>query len=261
MGSHKYILTAFLVLISSMSLAQSDVASAARANRNKLESKTAQNEGWYAGNKISLRIQEEGNALTTYEIGANQELRITIEGKTKRGQRETGQIMLISGQQQWMLAKNVPMEKGYEIDALDSPVLSLKLAMELLRAAVPGGPSAIAKKTVLNIDEKTRSISVSTSSASGGIDPPWALQATIEPTGAGQWSFELAVKFAETMHITGTWQKDTAAPVFSDDMPLDGWQLLSLGPMKTTAGNATTFDYGAQLSKNHPETLGDLRKL
>ena len=102
---------------------------------------------------------------------------------------------------------------------------------------------------------------MNTASASGGIEAPWTLQATIEPITADQWSFELTVKHDETVHMNGTWQKEAAPPVFGDDISLDGWQLLSVGPTKATNGNATTFDYGAQASQKRPKTLGELRKL
>jgi hypothetical protein len=58
----------------------------------------------------------------------------------EKGKKQIAELMVINGQSQWMLAKNVPLEKGYEIDALDGAVLGLKLALELLRAAAPGGP-------------------------------------------------------------------------------------------------------------------------
>jgi hypothetical protein len=77
--------------------------------------------------------------------------------------------MFVNGQSHWMLTKNVPLEKGYEIDALDGPVLTLKLVTELLRVAVPDGPNAITKSTAVNLHERIKSIEVNTASASGGV--------------------------------------------------------------------------------------------
>ncbi len=48
----------------------------------------------------------------------------------EKGKKQDAEMMVINGQSQWMLAKNVPLEEGYEIDALDGVVLSLKLALE-----------------------------------------------------------------------------------------------------------------------------------
>jgi hypothetical protein len=88
--------------------------------------------------------------------------------------------------------------------------------------AVPGGPGEITKSIAVNLHEKTKSIEVNTVSASGGIEAPWTLRGTIEPTAPGEWSFDLTVNHDQPMHITGIWQKQ-AAPVFADDMSLEGW--------------------------------------
>jgi hypothetical protein len=111
------------------------------------------------------------------------------------------------------------------------------------------------------VKEETRSITVSTASANGGLEAPWSLKATIEPTGVSQVSFELTAKHKDTMHLTGTWQRDATSPALSDDMTLEGWKILSVGPTRTPDGNETILDYGAQTSKQHPKTLGELRKI
>ena len=151
--------------------------------------------------------------------------------------------------------------RGHEIDALDGGVLGLKLALELLGAATPGGPSAIKQKSIFDVKEGRRSIAVNTASASGGLEAPWTLHAIIEPISADQWAFALVAKHGETMHVSGTWQKDAAPPVFADDLSLAGWQVLSIGPIKRTDENSTILDCGAQVSKNHPKTPGVLRRM
>jgi hypothetical protein len=251
-----------LLLSSGLLLAQSDVLTAAGANRNRTQAKSQANSEWYNANQVSLTVQAEGITSTaTYEITSDQDLKITTNTKGKNGQQETSEIMFVNGQSHWMLAKNVPLERGYEIDALDGPVLTLKLVTELLRAAVPAGPGEITKSTAINIRERTKPIEVNTASASGGLEAPWTLQGTIEPTASGAVSFDLTVKHDQPMHITGTWQKQAAAPVFADDMPLTGWQILSVGPTRDVQGNVATIDYGAQASHVQPKTLGELRKL
>jgi len=240
-----------------------DVAAAARANRaNRANATSAKADvAWYSPTRVTLRAQEQGtSAEMIYEISGNQDLKINMK-TTEHGKQQTGEIMLINGQRQWMLAKNLPLEKGYEIDALDVPVLSLKLTLELLRAAAPRGPSQIKDKTTFNVHEELRSIAVNTASASGGLEAPWSLQATIEPTAEDQSSFELTAKHKETMHLSRTWQKETIPPAFGDDLPLDGWQIFTIGPIKTTDRNGTILDYGAQISNQQPKTLGELRKV
>jgi hypothetical protein len=212
---------------------------------------------WYAPTQVSLAIQAEGGAsVVNYEISSSHDLKITTDAEGR-----TSEIMLVNGRSQWMLAKNALLEKGYEIDALDGPVLTLNLVLELLRAAVPSGPGGISKSTTFNLDEKTKPIVVNTASASGGVEAPWSLRGTIEPAATGQWSFDLTVTHDQPMHVTGRWRKEAAGPIFADDMPLAGWQILSLGPMRTMDGDATIVDYGAQPVQQQPQTLGELRRL
>jgi hypothetical protein len=240
-----------------------DVAAAARANRashNNAASVKADSE-WYSPTRASIRAQNQGTVATIlYEISANQDLKITMD-TVEKGKKQIAEMMVINGQSQWMLAKNVPLEKGYEIDPLDGVVLNLKLILELLRAAAPGGPTGIKQKTTFDVKEDSRSIAVNTASASGGLEAPWTLHAIIEPASADQWSFELVAKHGETIHINGTWQKEATPPTLGDDVSLEGWQILSIGPIKTTDGNSTILDYGAQVSQKHPKTLGELRKI
>jgi len=178
-----------------------------------------------------------------YEISANQDLKITIDA-TEEGKEQNSEIMLINGQRQWMLVKNLPLEKGSEIDALDAPVLSLKLVLELLRVAAPAGPNGLNEKATFNVHEQTRSISVNTASANGGLEAPWALQGTIEPTTTGQMLFELAAKHNATMHLSGTWQKD-AIPASHRVTSRPRTQVVfSIGPMKTTGSKITSSVLG-----------------
>lgn len=256
------LLIAVLSQADDTSLAQ-DVVAAARANRaihNGAVSAKSES-GWYSPTRASIHAQDQDGAVTVlYEISGNQDLRITIVSEEK-GKKEVGELMLINGQSQWMVTRNVPLEKGYEIDALDDVVLNLKLALELLRAAAPGGPTGIRQKTTFDVKENRRSIAVNTASASGGLEAPWTLHAVIEPTSADQWSFDLLAKHGEVIHMSGTWQKETTPPTFGNDIALDGWQIFGIGPTKTTNENGTILDYGAQASPRRPKTLGELRKM
>src|SRR6201987_4111046 len=151
-----------------------DVAAAARANRasyNNAASVKADSE-WYSPTSASIRAEDQGATVTIlYEISGNQDLKITMD-TVEKGKKQIAEMMVINGQSQWMLAKNVPLEKGYEIDALDGAVLNLKLALELLRAAAPRGPIGIKQKTTFDVKQHRRSIAVNTASASGGLEAP-----------------------------------------------------------------------------------------
>lgn len=252
-----------LFLQAASTLHAQDVAAAARANRARHDGAASVKEDneWNSPTRASIHAKDQGAAVTfLYELGANDDLRITMD-TVEKGKKQIGQLMVINGRCPWMLAKNVPLEKGYEIDALDGAVLNLKLVFQLLRAAAPGGPDTVKEKATFDVKEDTRSIEVSTASASGGLEAPWTLHAVIEPIAPGQWSFDLFAKHDENIHMNGTWEREATPLTFGDDMPLDGWQILQIGPYKTTDGNGTVLDYGAQVSTKRARTLGELRKM
>jgi alcohol dehydrogenase class IV len=133
-----------VVLQANNTLLAQDVAAAARANRatqNKAATATASAKAdneWYSPTRASIHAEGQGVAGTIfYEISGNQDLKIIMD-TVEKGKKQAAEIMVINGQCQWMLAKNVPLEKGYEIDALDGAVLSLKLVLELLRSPYSG---------------------------------------------------------------------------------------------------------------------------
>jgi lipocalin len=99
----RFFLILFLLLSSCLLLAQSDLLTAAGANRNRAQAKPASGE-WYSPTQVSLTIQAEGITNTaTYEIISDQELKITTNAKDKRGQQETSEIMFVNGRSHWML--------------------------------------------------------------------------------------------------------------------------------------------------------------
>jgi hypothetical protein len=125
----------------------------------------------------------------------------------------------------WMLAKDVPLERGYEIDG-DLQVIATGFVDRCARrgSSEPQAgtatslrgctwrPGQITDKATFNIQEKNRSITLSTASASGGIEAPWSLQITIEPISPQQFSFKFTLKHGATINFSGSWQKDAMPP-------------------------------------------------
>ena len=60
-----------------------------------------------------------------------------------------GSVALIGGQ--IMMTKGIKLKTGYEIDALDAPVLSMKLLMIVLSRIFPNGPMELTGKKKINI--------------------------------------------------------------------------------------------------------------
>jgi hypothetical protein len=65
----------------------------------------------------------------------------------------------------------------------------------------------------------------------------------------------------EEMFLSGTWQYDVNLPGLADDMPLDGWQIFSIGLIKRQERGRMHIDFGARPSAVRPKSIGELRKL
>src|SRR5215471_14374439 len=119
----KFSLVVLLLQSTCLILAQSAALSAVSPDRSRADAKPQAGSEWYNPTRVSLSIQADGVASTmTYEISGDKELRVTTVAKCKGGQKETSEIMLVNGQCQWMLARGMSLDEGYEIDALDGPV-------------------------------------------------------------------------------------------------------------------------------------------
>lgn len=103
---------------------------------------------WQNGNRIVLSQMQGRSALTsTYSITPEHDLSIAEKGIDEGKKIVDGSLMLISGN--WLAIKNLPVEKGYEIDELDGEVLTLKMLFALLDKAAPAGPGSVsAVKTI-----------------------------------------------------------------------------------------------------------------
>ena len=175
------------------------------------------------------------------------------------GKSFAGSLMLISGNR--MLTKDVPIEPGAEIDALDGPVLQARLALELLSRAAPGGPATLASAQAINVSDAKDSIKINTASAGGEFPAPWTLKGTVKPDGSGS-VFELTFScagFKEPMKMSGTWVVRAIPLELPDTLSIQGWRVFSLGPYSKRDSSGTIYDYGAQEIRKKFRTLGEVR--
>ena len=79
--------------------------------------------------------------------------------------------VIVSVGGQVMLIQNVELEEGYEIDAMDGPVLMLQLALTLLEKGIADGPESLPTEGIVEVqkDEQAEPIEVSTTSAGGAV--------------------------------------------------------------------------------------------
>jgi hypothetical protein len=177
-----------------------------------------------------------------------------------------GTVALVGGQV--MLTKGLKLQAGSEIDALDAPVLSMRLVMTLLKRIFPRGPDQVGGAT--DIDQTGRvGIKYATPSASGYIPAPWHVKGKVNRLGDGTLPFELALSFPlqrqdkQSGSLTINMKGELAVlgrPVFRDTDSLEGWTTYGLGVQQTKQGSSTTFDYGAKPQEaTRYRTIGDIR--
>lgn len=215
---------------------------------------------WRDLTRFRLRVHSEGHdSTTTLTMHGRDDFSIDIDDTPMTH----GTIVVIGGRA--MLMKDVAHDTGYEIDALDGPVLLHQLVMTLLDQAFPQGPPSVAADSVpIKIVQKTRSIRIATQSAEGHLGAPWTLTGTARRT-RDRIDYDLQFVFtvdgsSKSMVCTGFWEKALAAPPLDDNMSLDGWSLHWLAPITSTSDQGTILQYGAKPVSEHWPNLGALRK-
>jgi hypothetical protein len=177
-----------------------------------------------------------------------------------------GTVAMVGGQA--MLTKGLKLQPGYEIDALDVPILSMKLVMIVLKRLFPKGPGEIVGTVKIDRTDQV-GIKYATPSASGYIPAPWHVKGTVSRLYEGRVPFDIALSFPTerqdkqksnvTIYMKGEFSM-LGRPVFSDTDTLDGWTTYGLGPQQTKQGNSTIFDYGAKPQEaRRYKTIGDIR--
>lgn len=177
-----------------------------------------------------------------------------------------GVIALVGGR--IMMSKGLKLEPGYEIDALDAPVLGMKLVMIVLGRVYPKGPGELSGQRRIDRTDRT-AIKYATSSASGYIPAPWRVKGRVTKRADGGVTFDLALTSSVkqkggkssslTMKMAGELGM-ASGPVFRDADSLDGWTTYGLGPRQVKQGSSTILDYGATPDQEaRYRTIGDIR--
>lgn len=229
----------------------------------QIEQNNVQKDRWNRGNKCELRIRSprDHRAISSTRIETNSRNDILLEIKDETaGGTLSGTIMVIEGRV--MLVRGLLLPRGYEIDALDSRVLMLHLAFELLGRAFPRGPDSVSSNANVRISESRTPIPVRTVSARGEFRAPWSLKGTASREAPERVAFDLEFTFPDegspteqVMNLSGTWQLDRLGLALNDAMTLDGWQSYLLGGVR----NGNILDYDAVVSERYT-TLRELRR-
>ncbi len=178
----------------------------------------------------------------------------------------TGTIALVGGRV--MMSKGHKLDPGYEIDALDAPILSIKLMMIILDRVFPKGPAELSGHRNIDYTDPV-GIKFATASASGYIPAPWQVTGEVTKVKDDQVTFNLELTFAMeptsdesntfTTSMTGELSM-LGRPVFLDTDSLEGWTIYGVGPRKIKQSGTTILDYGATPEEGVLyKTVGDVR--
>jgi len=219
-------------------------------------------EAWFHPSEVSVTMNvtpgDDFLRVTMFMMKGN-DARIEVSGKSD-GKSHTGSLMIVSGNR--MLARNVPMERGMEIDALDGPVLQVRLALELLGRAFPGGPTSVTTSRTVDVTERKESIKVNTASAGGEYPAPWTLKGSGKEEDSRK-VFDLVFRCAgveQVINLKGSWRAKKVQDELPDSLSVTGWRVFAIGPYSRQDGGGTIYDYGAQEIRKTFRTLGEVRQ-
>jgi hypothetical protein len=216
---------------------------------------------WSEFTRFRVEPRDENAPTTTLTVHDAQDFSLDINPKGAATSK--GRILLIAGRA--MLMRSVAQEAGYEIDALDGPVLTHQLVMTLLDQAFPKGSGSVgSSKPSFKIMQRQRAIRIATSSAEGRIEAPWTLTGTARQVD-GRIVYDIQLEFAaqdgpKSISFAGFWEKAAERAPLDGWMSLEGWTIHWLGPMTTSSDQGTTLDYAAQPVSERWADLGSLRK-
>lgn len=222
---------------------------------------------WARGNRILLGVTQEKLGFAAqwrFERAGNGDIFLEKQ-ENRAGRMEAGALLLIGTGA--LLVRDMRLEPGKELDAVNGPLLMLQLVLRLLERAVPGGPSTITKNMQLEISERSRSLFVTGIGADGEFVAPWTLRGTVGPAGKGSVKFEL--EFVSTVprranvryesSIAGVWENSAPPIVFPDAMGLRGWQVYRIKSVVKPRGAMNVMGLGTTAPMGF-RSLGEVRR-
>jgi hypothetical protein len=243
-----------------------DAAVASSARQPPADSAVASSE-WAKGNRMLLGVTQERlgfSAQWRFQRSANGDILLDLE-ETRAGQARAGALMLVGNGV--LLARDVPLERGRELDSFNGPLLMLQLVLRLLERAVPAGPASIKREIPLDVAEQDRSLKVSAIGTDGEFFAPWRVAGRIGPGADGQVRFELQFVSANRSsrgapyetRIAGIWQNASPPLQLHDTMPLRGWRGFRIKTVVTARGAMNTVGLGTSAAMTFAN-IGEVRR-
>lgn len=222
---------------------------------------------WRDFNSFSLRASTPGDANYIFWEGSfdreNDDIQVDVE-EALSGKTLKGKILMIGGR---VMAIHGPIaEPGYEIDALDGPMLELQLVEKILGRVLPNGPASVHGSAEIDFNDKKTGIQIATPSAGGTIQAPWHVVGrakSLAPEGI-QYQLTLTSRKSEGDAATRTQVLsgrlfDTTQTRIDDQLQLSAWTLFRVGPQSKKENGSTIIDYSAARMTSY-KTVADVRK-
>jgi len=188
---------------------------------------------WLSATSLSIEIETPGSsdkgvlAFAFPEPGT-----VSIDSDlSENGALTRSRVLLLD--ERVLLTKGVDTIAGRETDAVDAPMLLHQLVVALLATGFPEGPNDLRRRSIVDVEETRRGISVATSSASGFYRAPWRANVQIERTDAQTISYAFDIEYSlatgarRNLSLKGTWSKSFPPPL-DPAMPLAGWATYTL---------------------------------
>jgi len=222
---------------------------------------------WAKGNRVLLGVTQERlgfSAQWRFQRSANGDVLLELE-ETRAGQARAGALLLVANGM--LLARDVPLERGRELDSYTGPLLMLQLVLRLLEHAAPAGPASIKREMPIDAAESERAVKVSALGADGEFLAPWSVKGRIGPGADGQVRFELQFVSASrdprrapyATSIAGIWQSASPPLQLPDAMPLRGWRGFRIKTVVTARGTMNSVGLGTSAAMAFPN-LREVRR-
>lgn len=219
---------------------------------------------WERFNRLALESTDRRgtyHAKWSFELAENGDLRIGVDERNGSETR-VGQVMLVSGRA--LLIKGVKLTGEQRIDFIDGPVLMCQLAINLLHYAFADGPQRVDSQKTFDLQEKLRTVIISSPHSTSYFSPPWKLSGNANPGGEGirfnqTFTYKRNPGDADDAEVIfkGTWVNAPNAPDLPDSLSLEGWDVSLIDPASQDLAEETSC---CKSANKQFRTLGDLRK-
>jgi hypothetical protein len=186
---------------------------------------------WQSGNRVLLRASD-GKSIADwqFEFGDHEDLHMFIHHQSDEGTR-WAEFIVVGGR--LLLTKGAKLVWGREIEAVDGPILMLRLVFELLERAIPDGPDALEHETPVDI-EGLDDLRVVTQSSAAEWHGPWRVKGSVGRNGVVRFlltfTSDLAGGDPSQLEFRGRWDRGPARPQLDTSKPLRGWYVHQLRP-------------------------------